>query len=189
MDTTKEKITVELVPTVNVISCNDSDLDILDEAAACCIAGKTYSKFEDRLNRIKRLIHMEHTSVLEHLVFTFEIECSRAALQQIARHRIASLSVQSTRYTLQKGNYKFYKVAPKEIPEGLTNDVLKYHLPESLMTKFIWTINLRSLRNFVKLRSSAHALEELQIICILLKEGLKDMGWGHLVELIEEPPV
>ena len=53
----------------------------------------------------------KHSSTLEHLVYTFEIDgISRACLQELARHRIASLSVKSTRYTLKelKRAYTFY---------------------------------------------------------------------------------
>ena len=46
-------------------------------------------------------IGKKHDSVLEHIVFTFNIEgISRLCLQELARHRIASYTVQSTRFTL-----------------------------------------------------------------------------------------
>ncbi len=45
----------------------------------------------------------KHASPLEHLVYTFYIQgISRALLQELSRHRIASLSVKSTRYTLKE---------------------------------------------------------------------------------------
>lgn len=45
----------------------------------------------------------KHESVVEHIVFSFNIEgISRLCLQELARHRIASLSVKSTRYTLKQ---------------------------------------------------------------------------------------
>ena len=44
-----------------------------------------------------------HSSTIEHIVVSFRIEgISRALLQELARHRIASLSVKSTRYTLKE---------------------------------------------------------------------------------------
>jgi thymidylate synthase (FAD) len=44
----------------------------------------------------------KHSSTLEHLNYTFYISgVSRALLQELSRHRIASLSVKSTRYTLK----------------------------------------------------------------------------------------
>jgi len=45
----------------------------------------------------------KHASTLEHLSYNFYIKgVSRALLQELARHRIASLSVKSTRYTLRE---------------------------------------------------------------------------------------
>ena len=45
----------------------------------------------------------KHASTLEHLNYNFYIqEISRACLQELARHRHASFSVKSTRYTLKE---------------------------------------------------------------------------------------
>jgi thymidylate synthase (FAD) len=46
---------------------------------------------------------MFHSSTLEHLVYSFQIEgISRAVLQELARTRISSLTVKSSRYTMSK---------------------------------------------------------------------------------------
>ena len=45
----------------------------------------------------------KHSSILEQLVYTFDIDhISRACLQELARHRTARLTVKSTRYTLKE---------------------------------------------------------------------------------------
>ncbi|AQW88485.1 thymidylate synthase, flavin-dependent [Campylobacter pinnipediorum subsp. caledonicus] len=45
----------------------------------------------------------KHASTLEHIHYTFYIQdISRALLQELSRHRMASLSVKSTRYTLKE---------------------------------------------------------------------------------------
>ena len=62
----------------------------------------------------------KHGSTLEHLVFSFDLRhFSRALLQELSRHRMASPSVKSTRYTLKElikedifddyKDYNFYK--------------------------------------------------------------------------------
>ena len=58
----------------------------------------TDKEFLDRiLNKHK------HSSVAEHIVYSFTIDgISRACLQQLTRHRIGSFTVESTRYTLSK---------------------------------------------------------------------------------------
>lgn len=53
---------------------------------------------------IDRIVNKNsHKSTAEHLVYTFDIDgISRACLQELARHRMASYSVKSTRYTLKE---------------------------------------------------------------------------------------
>lgn len=132
----------------------------------------------------------KHASTLEHLFYNFYIKgVSRALLQELARHRMASLSVKSTRYTLKelKDENKFddlqkakkYIVltgdeivdnasmnALNNLIEILQNkkslDIAKYCLPESYKTELSWSINARSLQNFLSLRSSKSALWEIR---------------------------
>ncbi len=134
----------------------------------------------------------KHASTLEHLVYTFYIQgVSRALLQELARHRMASLSVKSTRYTLKElknaepfeendfegasryivltGNESVDRASIKALnnlqavlKEGISNDIAKYCLPECYKTEFTWTINARSLQNFLALRSSKSALWEIR---------------------------
>lgn len=57
---------------------------------------------------------LKHKSVLEHLVYWFDIDgISRACLQELARHRTARLTVKSSRYTLKelKDNCSFYNTS------------------------------------------------------------------------------
>ena len=144
----------------------------------------------------------KHASTLEHLVYTFYIQgISRALLQELARHRIASLSVKSTRYTLKElkiedsftcreferaskylvmtGQEKVDEMSIKALEnlrlilkEGISNDKAKYCLPESYKTELTWTINARSLQNFLTLRSSKSALWEIQILAHKLYKNL-----------------
>jgi thymidylate synthase (FAD) len=56
---------------------------------------------KELINRVGN--KFKHASTLEHLVYTFDIDgISRACLQEVARHRMASYSVKSTRYTLKE---------------------------------------------------------------------------------------
>ena len=137
----------------------------------------------------------KHSSTLEHLFYNFYIQgISRACLQELSRHRIASLSVKSTRYTLKElkeeetflpldqNNFaraeKFIVLTKNRqvdeasvlaldklrllLKEGISNDIAKYALPESYKTELSWSINARSLQNFIELRSSRQALWEIR---------------------------
>ena len=55
---------------------------------------------KELINRVGN--KFKHASTLEHLHYNFYIKgISRALLQELARHRMASLSVKSTRYNLK----------------------------------------------------------------------------------------
>ncbi len=146
----------------------------------------------------------KHASTLEHLVYTFYIQgISRALLQELARHRMASLSVKSTRYTLKelKNEDPFttediqraakYLVFTDEelvnemsiralenlrqvLVSGISNDKAKYCLPESYKTELTWTINARSLQNFISLRSDKSALWEIRELALALYDHLPE---------------
>lgn len=55
---------------------------------------------------------------------------------------------------------------------GKSNDKAKYALPECWRVKLTGTINLRSLQNFISLRSSPKALPEIQLLAKLIYESL-----------------
>lgn len=138
----------------------------------------------------------KHSSTLEHLSYNFYVSgVSRALLQELARHRMASLSVKSTRYTLKElkdcetiDYSKFIVMTGNEavdsasksaldnlqaiLKSSVSNDVAKYCLPESYKTELTWTINARSLQNFIALRSTKAALWEIRNLANVLFEAL-----------------
>ncbi len=146
----------------------------------------------------------KHASTLEHLVYTFYIKgISRALLQELARHRMASLSVKSTRYTLKElkkeepftcndydraseylvmtGNDIVDEMSIKGLEnlrivlsKGVSNDKAKYCLPESYKTELTYTINARSLQNFITLRSDKSALWEIRDLAEALYNELPE---------------
>lgn len=140
----------------------------------------------------KALIHRignknKHSSTLEHLNYSFDIDgISRACLQELARHRMASLSVKSSRYTLKEltntegidilkdflvltGDAFIDDIAVgnlfsvrKGLKAGKSNDIAKFPLPEAYKTSLVWTVNARSLQNFLALRTNKAALWEIR---------------------------
>lgn len=192
-----------------------TSLDVCAHAIRTC--WQSFDKSDDGGEKDKDLINrvgnkFKHASTLEHLTYTFYISgISRALLQELARHRMASPSVKSTRYTLKElknedsftdgmsmvelkekytnpnevyadkhmqraENYlvftgelgvDFSSVVALEnlrlmLIDGVANDRAKYCLPESYKTELTWTVNARSLQNFISLRSSKSALWEIR---------------------------
>ena len=147
----------------------------------------------------------KHKSVLEHLFYSFDIKgISRACLQELARHRMESLSVKRTRYTLKELNKEDsflplceenYKRAEKYImlssnervkdqsikalenlrlavKDGIANDIAKYIIPECYKTELVWSINARSLQNFLELRTAKVALKEIRELAYSVYKAL-----------------
>lgn len=176
--------------------------DIAEFAARMCTAttDKCSPTIVGSVNFLKSLIDQGHESVIEHLVYTFEIRgVSRALLQELARHRHVSLSVESTRWALKRIMDKDMEVDGLVWPEGMpdyakgkvesllltigtlldrgfSNDVVKYLLPECLPTNLILTVNLRELRHIYKLRTSKRALKEFRD---LMKDILESLPPYH----------
>lgn len=180
-------------------------LSICSDAIRTC--WQSFDKSDNGGEKDRELIDrvgnkFKHASTLEHLVYNFYIEgISRALLQELARHRMASLSVKSTRYTLKelkdevpftledKTRAEKYLVFTDVsmvdemsiralenlrtvLAEGISNDRAKYCLPESYKTELTWSINARSLQNFISLRSDKAALWEIRELANLLYQTL-----------------
>ena len=143
----------------------------------------------------------KHASTLEHLTYNFYIKgISRACLQELARHRMASFSVKSSRYTLKELKdepsflpineintqraEKFIVFTSSErvnhasihalenlrqiLSENISNDIAKFAMPESYRTELSFSINARSLQNFLSLRSSKSALWEIRALALAI---------------------
>ena len=150
-------------------------------AMLTCHANTGKLKETDPRVFIEKAIKEEHESILEHITLTYEVNnLSRACLQELARHRHISLSVESTRHTLkEKINKeewitKYFNTLDDNQRKvalvflgcacelDLSNDELKYFLPEFWTTNLVMTTNIRELRHIVKLRTAPAALREFQ---------------------------
>lgn len=159
------------------------------DSSFICENNKIGSKDEDLMDKIVN--KHKHHSTMEHIFFNFKIKgISRLCLQELARHRIASFSVKSTRYTLKELKQADFIKSLKEaknfivligneiidsaslkalqniqtiIKENTINlDEVKYCLPECYRTELMFSINARSLRNFLELRASPSAHFEIR---------------------------
>ena len=183
---------------------HNSPLWVASKAIRKCWASE--DKSDNGGEKDKELIYRvgnknKHASTLEHLNYTFDIDgVSRALLQEKARHRHASISVKSTRYTLKElkdkpndGSFDYRSLVvlttdtrvntsilrglselQLRLREGISNDLVKYILPEAYKTSYVWTINARSLQNFLELRSSSAALWEIRLLAQAIYDAIPD---------------
>jgi len=154
---------------------------------------------------IKLIMQEKHLSTLEHVYYSFDIQnISRACLIELTRHRIASYTVQSTRYTIKKHKnkdladlylstgdpeldlaieYSIKKLLKREATGSYSNDELKYLLPEAWLTTLVMSINARSFSNFLALRLESNALDEIRLLAF---EMHRAVPWEHQFYLYKD---
>lgn len=63
---------------------------------------------------------------------------------------------------IQASYNRSYKTYSDLLVQGVAKEQARIVLPAALMTEFIWSINLRSLMNFISLRTSDQAMKEIR---------------------------
>ena len=180
-------------------------LDLADKAISKCWDKGTDTP-KERMYRVGN--KFKHASTLEHVNYTFDIDgISRACLQELARHRMQSLSVKSTRYTLKElkdavNLDDFYVhtgdadvdtgikiqmfMLQARVKKGKSNDIVKYMIPEAYKTSLVSTMNLRALQNFLKLRTGKAALMEIQTLANAMYFAVPDEHKFMLEESVQD---
>ncbi len=202
---------------VTLLTSHDAFADMVRFAVTAALTcHDNTDKDVDPKELLLRIIKLGHESVLEHINLTYSIKgISRAVLQQLARHRHISLSVESTRHTVKvkiaseptehlifasrfapelifsddnTGIERVYRQIVFDMlkqfifqcPE-VSNDQLKYLIPELWPTNLILTSNIRELRHILKLRTHPSALMEFRKLGIELFSRVPD-DFKYLLE-------
>lgn len=126
--------------------------------------GKPYMNDKPSKELLTKIVKVyKHESCAEHIVFNFDITgISRAVLQELARHRIGSFTVESTRFCLKKilHNYK------KDVEETISSDSLEDE--ETILDKEFETVH-----------------KIISKYCSYNIEGkTEDQKWGMVISLV-----
>lgn len=164
-------------------------------AARICHASQSNDEERDK-QLIEFLMKHHHETPFEHVVFTFHIKCPIFVARQWMRHRIASYNELSGRYSKYEDEFyipsgdrldeklleKFeriyrlaYETYQELIASNVQREVARMVLPMALYTQFIWTVNARSLMNFLSLRADSHAQWEMQQYALAIAEIFKSV--------------
>lgn len=163
---------------------------LLDQIEYC---GRVFYKSEtkgDPAGFVKRLIDNGHESVLEHASISAEIVTDRAIAQELTRHRIASYTMESTRYVRYKDGLtvirppflhgvpgwtwesgvkyaeEYYGIL---LGKGVSPEIARSVLPLCLACDLAMTANVRQWRHILKqrLEPAAHPqMRELMEIAL-----------------------
>ncbi len=131
---------------------------------------------------VKTLMMNGHESPFEHIVFTFYVKAPIFVARQWFRHRIGSFSERSGRFTefeeefyvpdktragekvesMRTAMHNAFETYKSLLKSGIKREVARMVLPMSLYTQWYWTVNARSLMNFLNLRTDKHAQYEIR---------------------------
>lgn len=148
------------------------------------------------------LVEAEHTSLFEHVVYTFLIQgVSRSFLAQITRQRTASPTSGSQHYqdysdypctvhpdlvTSDPVNHALddsYTQYARLIAEGVDKSEARQVLPNAACVNYLWTIDARNLFFFLRQRLCYRNVAEMQLfaekVLTLVKEHFPQLfGWA-----------
>lgn len=158
-----------------------------------------HNKKADKL--IAYLLQAGHTSLFEHMTISFGIEgVSRSLLAQLTRHRMAAYTVASQHYqtytdypaAIDKETENFFAsdmkyvfgaidLAYSEMIEaGVPKEEARQVLPNAKTCNLVWTLNARSLINFLNLRLCLRNVKEMRIFANKILNLAKSEWWPAL---------
>ena len=182
-----------------------SNEKLADVAAAMCVGKYTEAANQLECKNLLPAISSGHDSVLEHLPLTWVIEdVSRALTHQLVRHRIASYSQLSQRYTKVQTDEEWY-VIPMSINKhafssrylnlmediaklyndmcngGVPNEDARMVLPNACFTSIMVSMNARAFSEAATLRTCNRAQWEIRQMFKLMRDSIKNV-YPHVWE-------
>lgn len=164
---------------VRLVEYMGGDESVIRNARRCWRSEDKSNEESDR-NLIRHLLRKGHMSPFEAVVFTFDVKCPIFVARQWMRHRIGSFNEESLRYCVAERDYfipsglnqqqlAFWKMYNDEqfdrynlLTQTMPKEQVRSILPLGTYTKFYWTVNGRSLMNFLKLRLDKSAQAEIR---------------------------
>ena len=184
-------MTVELIAYTQIPGKTGNPMAVVEQAASVC-----YDSQPTETYRIAKTCKASgHTSVLEHISFTFHISgVSRALLAQLTRHRHASFSVRSQRYC---DEYGFKYITPSSVEKtasdiyyaevmdaasdaydglidaGMPAEDARMVLPNACCTELYMTMNARALIESSRQRLCSRAQWEIRQMFEAMREAVR----------------
>lgn len=175
---------------VKLVDRMGGDEAVVRAARRCWRSVSKGEASDERL--LTHLLEHNHGTPFEHAVFTFDIKCPIFVARQWFRHRIASYNEVSLRYCVAEKEYcvpedlnetqrrsyeqeieRSFEVYDRLVSDGVKKEIARAILPLALYTEFYWTINVRSLMNFLHLRLASGAQHEIRLYAQALLEILR----------------
>jgi thymidylate synthase (FAD) len=191
---------------VKLLQSNPQGEHLAYIGAATCV-GKANTP---SVKGFQHAVESGHYSILEHLPMTFLIEnVSRSLTHQLVRHRIASYSQESQRYTKVNSGVQWFVIPDSYVEKGLFEEYLLlmdtianfYHmsvdagipkedarfvLPNAAHTTILMTMNARTFIEVASKRLCNRAQWEIRDLFYKMREQIKDV-YPTVYELAKPP--
>ena len=188
-------------PSVKILTPIDGKtiLKHLEECGRTCYQSHDNTTEDSAERLLRQIIKSGHESVLEHFLITVKMQMDIGAYNDITRHRLASFSIESTRWcNYSKGTFgtelKFMKPCNIEgelyddwlktmeyiekmymqmAEKGAAPDQLRMILPHSTAAEVCMSANLREWRHIFRLRTAKNAHPSVQQVMNMLLAEFK----------------
>jgi thymidylate synthase (FAD) len=188
-------------PSFEILQCPQNVTQLLELCGRVCYKSEDLINDDSANKFVQRMFDSKHESVIEHCSVTVRIVCDRGVSHEICRHRICSLSQESTRYVnyskgkfgseitvikplfYEEGTIKYNKwlsscmtaeaTYMSLLQDGSTPQEARSVLPNSLKTEVVMTANIREWRHFFRLRTSKAAHPQMREIAIPMLNEFK----------------
>lgn len=179
-------------PIINVVWSTLNPGATVAKACTISMKGKDAQEVDSNEKLIRYIYTANHSSPLEHAVISMDIgNISRACLDQLTRHRMGSFTTSSTHYQ-NHSDYQISMDANDEV-KLLMDEVFKMYeqlaassfeqarqiLPLGVESRCIWTVNARSLANFLNLRLCKRNVPEM----VTLASSIQNVAVNWFPEL------
>ena len=176
-------------------------LRTIEKAGRTCYRSEDKTTDGSAAKFVRMLVKNGHLAMIEHQALSVKFTCDRGVSHEIVRHRLASYAQESTRYCNYSndkfGNeitviepcftdrnstgfllWKDSMCASEKsyfnlLENGWKPEQARTVLPNSLKTELIMTMNLRSWKHFLELRTSYAVHPQLRELTVPLLDELK----------------
>lgn len=199
-------------PSVELLNCTKDPEILIERAGRTCYKSESEYTDETAAEFINMVLKRGHRSVIEHASATIKFICDRGVSHEIVRHRLASYSQESTRYC-NYGKERFGNaitvIEPlfdnkkdrtlwvnmmmnaqhyylELIENGVSPQIARSVLPNSLKTEIVMTANFREWQHFFFLRCAKDAHPQMREVALMALELLYMKSPTVFRELIEK---
>jgi thymidylate synthase (FAD) len=185
-------------PSATLLRITSDAKEIIERAGRVCYRSEDKIAPGTAEKLIQYLKKMEHFSVFEHASASILFVCDRGVSHEMVRHRVASYSMESTRYCNYQDDRFGNEItvieppfsdnssrlmwidAMKDVEQyyigllklGQTPQLARAVLPNSLKTEIVMTANFREWLRFFELRCAKAAHPQMQEVAKMAQEIL-----------------